>query len=47
MDLRFDAQRQEMNARLDAQRQEMNTRFDAMEKRFEDLKQEVRASRKQ
>ncbi len=47
MDLRFDAQRQEMNARHEAQRQEMNARFDAMEKRFEDLKQEVRASRRQ
>jgi cell division protein FtsL len=42
-----DTLRHEMNIRSEAQRQEMNARFDTMEKRFEDLKQEVRANRKQ
>ena len=52
-----DTLRSEMGLRFDAQRQEMTTRFEAMENRldqseknilarFEDLKQEVRASRK-
>lgn len=52
-----DALRNEMNLRFDAQQREMSTRFEAMEQRivqseknvtarFEDLKQEVRASRK-
>jgi hypothetical protein len=49
--------RKEMDLRFEAQRVEMNVRFEAMEKRFiqseqniisrfEDLKQEIRASRK-
>ncbi len=52
-----DTLRSEMGLRFDAQRQEISTRLESMEKRidqseknilarFEDLKQEVRASRK-
>lgn len=41
-----DTLRHEMDLRFEAQRRETNARFDAMEKRFEDLKQEVRANRK-
>jgi hypothetical protein len=41
-----DTLRNEMEIRFEAQRREMSARFDSMEKRFEDLKQEVRAGRK-
>jgi outer membrane murein-binding lipoprotein Lpp len=41
-----DVLRKEMDLQFESQRRETNARFDSMEKRFEDLKQEVRASRK-